>query len=337
MASRRLALVTGATGLVGSYLVEQLLADGWGVRALVRDLAATDWLSRMGAECTRGDILNATSVAHAAAGCHTIFHAAALVTPHGGWEVFRRANVDGTANVIRAATESGARLLHVSSVAVYGAAARFSSTPTDEDVPFSPLPHHAFYARSKREAEESVLEAHARGTIWATTVRPDVIYGKRDRQFVPRVARVLRHGIAPLIGGGGTTLAIVHAANVADGAVRAAAFDQAGGRAYNLANDYDVTVKEFFQLAGLGLGVRVRLVPVPLSLARAGLRLAGLSIAVVKGPALAAQAAGTFSFLTRDNPFSSDRARRELAWSPPMKSDVGIPEAFRSWREAGHK
>ena len=66
-------------------------------------------------------------------------------------------------------------------------------------------------------SEALVLEAHAAGRIWATAVRPDVIYGKRDRQFVPRIAGLLQRGFAPLIGGGRTTLPIVHAANVADG------------------------------------------------------------------------------------------------------------------------
>ena len=88
----------------------------------------------------------------------------------------------------------------------------------------------AFYARSKRESEELVMEAQRAGRLWATAVRPVVIYGTHDRQFVPRLARMLRRGFAPLIGGGRTTLAIVHAANVADGMVRAAAHDGAGGR-----------------------------------------------------------------------------------------------------------
>ena len=94
-----------------------------------------------------------------------------------------------------------------------------------------------------------MLDAHAEGKLWATAVRPDVVYGERDRQFVRRIARLLRFGFARVVGGGRSTLAVVHAANVADGLVRAATHDAAGGRAYNLANDFDVTVAEFFRLA----------------------------------------------------------------------------------------
>jgi hypothetical protein len=44
-------------------------------------------------------------------------------------------------------------------------------------------------------------------------------------------------------------------------------------------------------------------------------------------------AVGTLDFLTRDNPFTSERARRELGWAPPVRPEVGIPDAFRWWKE----
>jgi nucleoside-diphosphate-sugar epimerase len=329
----RHALVTGATGQVGSYLVERLIADGWHVRALVRDPGRAARLEAAGVELRPGDILDERSVCAAAAGCDAIFHAAALVTARGNWNRYRAVNVDGTRHAITAAASSGARLLHVSSVAVYGGTSRYAATPTDEDTPLPPLPPHAYYARSKRESEQLVLEAHAAGRIWGCAVRPDVIYGRYDRQFVPRIARVLQHGLFPRIGTGRTTLAIVHAASVADGAVRAIASPIAGGRAYNLANDFDVTVNDLVHLAAEGLGREVRIIPVPLPVARAAFRLLCLGIRVTGGRVLATQVAGSLDFLTRDNPFSSDRARRELGWSPPVPPDIGIPEAFRWWKE----
>jgi nucleoside-diphosphate-sugar epimerase len=162
-------------------------------------------------------------------------------------------------------------------------------------------------------------------------VRPDVIYGTHDRQFVPRLARLLRHGVAPLVGGGRSTLAVVHAANVADGMVRAATTEVAGGRAYNLTNDYDVTVADFFRLAGEGMGITLRMVPIPLVVARGALALFRLVAPLVVGNRFNAATAGSLDFVSRDNPFTSDRARRELGWSPPVRPDDGVPEAFRWW------
>lgn len=330
----RRALVTGATGLVGSYLTDRLLADGWETRALVRSPDAGDELRARGVEVVEGNVRDAPSLARAAAGRDVVFHAAAALTAHGGWEEYRTINIDGTRNIIAAVRGSGARLLHVSSVAVYGAGDRYrEGMPTDEEAPLPPLPERAYYARSKRESEALVLEAHARGEIWATAVRPDVIYGRRDRQFTPRIARILRYGFAPVPGGGHTTLPIVHAANVADAAVRAVAIDAAGGRAYNTANDYDVTLANFFRLAGEGLGRDVRLVPVPVWLLRLVLQAAMRLRTAGRSRGQPVSATASLDFATRDNPFTSRRARAELGWNPPVRPETGIPEAFRWWKE----
>lgn len=327
------ALVTGATGLLGSHIVERLRADGWSVRALVREPRRAAWLAALGAELSAGDVLDASAFGGASRGCEVIFHAAAQITPgNESWARYRETNVRGTQNAVAASALSGARLMHASSVAVYGGASRYGTHPTDEETPLAPLGEQQFYARSKRESEELVLTAHRSGRIWATAVRPDVIYGPRDRQFTPRVARLFTLGAAPLIGGGRSTLAIVQAANVADGAVRAALTDAAGGRTFNLANDFDVTVADFVRLAGVGLGRRVRTVHVPLGVASAGMKVAQWGIRLTRGPALAEQAGSMLGFLSRGNPFSSQRARAELGWSPFVTPEAGLPDAFRWWK-----
>jgi 2-alkyl-3-oxoalkanoate reductase len=330
----RRALVTGATGLVGSYIVERLHADGWNVRAFVRDARHAAWLEPLGAELFVGDVLNADAFVRAAAACDAIFHCAAAVIPERSeWEIYRATNLDGTRNAIAAARASGARLLHVSSVAVYGGASRYRDRPTDETVELAPLPEDAYYARSKRESEAMVIDAHRRGEIWGCAVRPDVVYGKRDRQFVPRMGKVLSRGFFPLLRGGRSTLAIVHAGNVADGALRAMQSGIAGGQVYNLANDYDVTVRDFVRLAAQGLRRRVRLVPIPMALAKPVFKVVTFIIGIARRGVALSQAGGAVAFVSRDNPFSSDKAKRELGWAPPVRPEIGIPEAFRWWAE----
>jgi nucleoside-diphosphate-sugar epimerase len=329
------ALVTGATGLVGSHLVERLTRDGWEVRALARSPDSAAAIGRAGARVATGDALDRGALVEAARSCDVIFHAAAAIVPRAVGE-YRSLNVGGTENAVAAAEASGARLVHVSSVAVYGSAGRYTAgaRKTGEDIALVPLRESAHYARSKRDSEALVFEAHGAGRIWGTAVRPDVIYGPRDRHFVPRLGRLLSHGIAPIIGTGKTTLAMVHAANVADGAVRAATTDLAGGRAYNLANDFAVTVEEFFALAAEGLGRRVRVVHVPLSLARGGMRAVQLLDRLFLGGRFNVATSGSLDFMTRDNPFTSERARIELGWDPPVPPSVGVPAAFRWWKES---
>jgi nucleoside-diphosphate-sugar epimerase len=332
----RHALVTGATGLVGSHLVERLGALGWTVRALVRDPRAAAWLGELGvADLARGDVLDEVSFGAAARGCDIVFHAAAAVTPaRGDWESYRVPNVEGTRTAIAVARASGARLMHVSSVAVYGPKGRFRAEgPTVESVPLEPLPEGAYYARSKRESEQLVLDAHARGEIWATAVRPDVVYGRRDRQFVPRFAAIFStlHAM-PLPSGGRNTLAIIHAGNVADCAIRAATSAIGGGKAYNVTNEGDVTLSQFVRLAAAGLGTRVVGVPMPLPVLQGGLTAAKAVARWLHLPGAAVLQHATLGFVARDNPFSSELAQRELGWTPVVAPTTGIPDAFRWWK-----
>lgn len=329
----RTAMVTGATGLLGSHVVERLLAEGWAVRALVRDSGRSGWLSRIGAEVRRGDVLDAPAFAAATRGCELVVHAAAAIFSRGGWDGYARSNIQGAANAVTAAQDAGARLVQVSSVAVYGAGGRYrQGVKTTEEVELGALPERGYYARSKRDSEQLVMRAHEEGRVWATAVRPSVIYGERDRQFVPRMARLIERGWIPLVDGGRSTMAVVHATNVADGIVRAAQSDAAGGRAWNLADDFPVTVADFFRMGAEGLGVRPRTVRIPMRVARFAARV-GERVGPLLGlDASVASAKTSLDFITRDNPFSSERARTELGWNPTVTPEVGVPAAFRWWR-----
>lgn len=329
----RLALVTGATGLVGSHIVQRLAQDGWTVRAMVRDPAAAGWLEALGAsELVRGDVLDAPAVARAASKTTAIFHTAAAISPKAGWEAFRSTNIDGTNAIIAATRASGARLLHLSSVAVYGRS-RWGTERTHEDVPLPPLSEHAYYARSKRESEELVLGAHRRGEIWAAAVRPNWIYGERDRQFIPRALKLFDLPLVPLIEGGHSILSMVHAGNVADAAVRAIRTEAAGGRAYNTTNDFNVSVADFIRLGAEGLGRRVRTVSVPLWAAEGAMGVVKGAVRLAKGKEMSGHASGIVPALSRDNPFTSERARRELGWDPPFHPEQALPAAFRWQRD----
>jgi UDP-glucose 4-epimerase len=319
--------------MLGAHLVERLAGEGWSVRALARDPSTATWLEAVGARVVPGDLGDPESLRAAARGCDAVFGAAAAIGPGGDHEAFRRVNVAGTAYLLAAAAAAGSRLVHVSSTSVFGRP-RYRSAPTDESAPLPDLPVADAYGRSKQEAERLVLDAHAGGRAWAAVVRPPVMYGRRDRQFAPRLGPVLERGVFPLIGGGRTTLTLVHADAVADGAIRAATTDRAGGRVYHLTNDFDVTVAEMVRFAARGLGRRVLAPRVPAAMGRVAFR--GLALALVAGGRgdLAPHAEGLLQMLTRDNPFTSERARRELGWSPAIRPAEGLPEAFRWWRDA---
>ena len=328
----RTALVTGGTGMVGSHIVERLAAEGTMVRALVRDMAAAAWLAELGARLVPGDIGNVESLHEAIAGCDLVFHAAAALGPFSAYEPYRIGNVVGTANVVEVASRAGARLVHVSSTAVYPGDFRYRHAPTHEAIPLPQHPDTDPYGRSKVEAERLVLDACAAGRVWAVVVRPPAMYGRRDRQLVPRIAPILARGFFPLVGGGRSTLSVAHVASVAEGAVVASRTDLALGRVYNLTNDFPVTVADFVRLASDGLGRSVRTVSVPVAIGSVGLTVLRGGLGLVGRRELARHAGGLLDMLTHDNPFTSDRARAELGWSPSVPPDEAIPAAFRWWK-----
>src|SRR3989449_11780462 len=155
-------LVTGARGLVGSHVVEALVARGETVRALVRP-ASRAAAAPLGAEAVAGDVTDPAVWQRAAHGVRAIVHAAAIVQRRASWERYVAVNVDATRLAVAAARAERARLVHISSVAVYAGSAAYPATPErrDEDFPFQPIAAPDFYARSKRMAEAVVRDAAA--------------------------------------------------------------------------------------------------------------------------------------------------------------------------------
>lgn len=326
-------LVTGATGLLGSTVVDTFVGADWAVRALVRDPDRDAWLAESGVELAQGDLLDPASLRAAATRCDVVVHAAAAIGAGSDLERFERVNVAGTEAVVAAASCAGARLVHMSTTAVYSPESR-ARPVVDEHTPFGALPSTDAYGRSKQVAERVVHVGARTGAIWATVIRPTMMYGLRDRQFVPRVAPVLDRGFMPLIAGGETRMTIVAARSVAEVALLAATSDVARGRAYVVAEDVPTTVRTVVEAAAAGLGRPIRTPAVPIWVGRAAFALLHGWLRLTGRPDLARRTSGTFRGLVRDNPFTSDRARRELGWRPSVDPAAELERSFRRWARA---
>ena len=114
-------LVTGATGLLGSHIVEQLRKRYLPVRVLVRPGSDRTWLETQDVEFVEGDITDPSSLAKACQGVDAVYHSAAKVGDWGPWEDFQRITIDGTRNIVDAAIAAGVRrFVHISSISCYG-------------------------------------------------------------------------------------------------------------------------------------------------------------------------------------------------------------------------
>ena len=222
------ALVTGATGLIGSHLVETLLERGCEARALVRSRGGAAFLNAPGAEQVEGELRDADSLARAAAGVDVVFHVAALVGEWGAARDFHEVNVRGTENVIAACERAGVdRLVAVSSSSVHGYR---DFNGDNEDAPMKK--DGILYSDSKVDAEKLVWAAHEAGRVRAATVRPVMVWGPRDRAFFTKVLLALKSRMFAYVGGGRKIIGLSHVRNVCDVLYRAATSEAAAGKAF---------------------------------------------------------------------------------------------------------
>ena len=217
-------LVTGATGSLGARLVEYLAERGAGIRVFVGDLSRGARVGRFEVEFVQGEISDQGAVARASEGAEYVFQCPQDV-PEGrrDW----RAWVAGTRVVAEASRAVGARLLHVSSAAVYGPG---EENELDESRPRAPADPRA---EAEAEAESLVLELARAGDLAAAVVQPTVVYGP----FCPWTVRTLtelKSGRAILIDGGDGTCNAVYVDDVVRGIHLAATREEAVGEAFLL-------------------------------------------------------------------------------------------------------
>jgi nucleoside-diphosphate-sugar epimerase len=310
-------LVTGASGFVGSHLVDALVARGDAVTALVRPSSSRRWLDRHPVRIVAGSLDDPAFLESAVRGQDAVFHIAGVITaltPAG----YFRVNVGGTRRVVEACKRAAPglrRLLYVSSLAATGPAV--DGPAVDETTPCRPV---SPYGASKLGGERVVMAA-ARD-LPVTAVRPPVVVGPRDHALLP-FFRVVKRGIRFALGGR-KHLSLVYVSDLVAGILRAADAPRAAGQVYFLSgrgwHDYDALASAMAGAVGVRRTIRVR---VPM----AALRVAAMAMETL------APLAGITPMLTGYKvreigqarwTCTAAKAERELGFEPR----VGLAEAM---------
>jgi nucleoside-diphosphate-sugar epimerase len=316
-----LNVITGATGLLGSHIAEQLVHRGDKVRALVRPSSDVHFLQELGIEIMTVNLTDLNSLRRGFRGAGVVFHCAAKVGDWGRWRQFQIEVIDTTRLFLEACRlEQVERVLYVSSIMVYGHPPGDGPAITET----APLGVHLrrweYYARSKLAAEELCHQYPEPVTI----IRPSWIYGPRDRNSLPRMLNALRSGRTGLIGDGNHLLNIVYAGDVAEGAILAATTPGAVGQAYNLSSPGEITQREWLDTLTEALDyppVRKRLSP---RLAHAvGLfsEIVGRLIFLRRPPYVTRYGV---ALVTRPTNYSTEKAARELGWQLRTPAREGL-------------
>jgi len=310
------ALVTGATGFIGSHLVEELLRRGFDVRCLVRPTSDTRFLETLGVELVRGDFGDAGSLVPAVSGADHVFHLAAALTALD-WETYRAANVGATENLLQACLAANPglkRFVFVSSIGAAGPSEKGRArTEDDASAPISD------YGRSKLLAEEAVLRYSRRFPV--VIIRPPNVVGPRQREIAEAI-NLIRKRIMPVLGTGEPQTSLCYVGDVVEALILAAGHPAAAGRTYFLADPRPYSWMEVNHALARALGVRGPFLKIPY---RVQLLAAALSEAAArmakKRPRLIRDyvKAARFRYWIYD----ASRIRRELGF----ETKTGLEEA----------
>lgn len=317
----RLVLVTGASGMLGRAVADELLSRGYRVRTFQRGAATVP-----GAEQSRGSVTDPAAVARAVDGVSAVIHLAAKVSFTGEWDEFVATNIEGTRNVLAAAQSCGVEdFVFVSSPSV----AHVGSAIVGEGAgPAVPEAARGYYARSKASAELLALDADAHG-FRVTALRPHVVWGPGDTQLVERVIDRARSGRLPLLDGGLALIDTTYVDNAASGIVQGLdRISESHGRSLVITNAEPRPVGELMAGICAAGGVPAPKFSVPGSLARG----AGKVIERLWGFALrhgwATDEPPMTEFLAEQlstaHWFDQRTTQQVLAWKPLVTIDEGL-------------
>lgn len=224
-------MVTGATGFIGSHLVERLRGEGRRVICVAKDTLNARFLESLGCTIVLADLNNGVPWQRLLEDIETVYHLAGVTRARHSREYYE-GNVLGTRNLVNACLRYAPRLRRlvvVSSLTATGPSP--DGTPLSEDAPFHPVSH---YGRSKMLAEQEVVKTGDR-LPW-TIVRPSAVYGPRERDMYDYI-RMIGRGLEPLIGLKDKLLSLIYADDLVDGILLAGESRRAIGRTYFLGSE----------------------------------------------------------------------------------------------------
>jgi len=325
------ALVTGATGFLGSAVARILIEAGHRVRVLIRPTSDRRNLEGIDVEIVTGDLARADTLESALKGCTALFHVAA---DYRLWvrdsNSMYRTNVEGSAALIRAAARAGvSRAVYTSSVAVLGIDK--AGRQADEDTPVTLCDMIGHYKRSKYLAEEAVSRAAKETGLPVITVNPSTPIGPRDVKPTPTGQTILLAASGRMPAYVDTGLNLVHVDDCAQGHLLAFQRGAPGERYILGGEDYSLArmQAEIAQLSGRK-AAKIVLPVAPL-----------YPLAI--GAEIFARVTGKEPLLSRDTLrmarkhmfFSSAKAQRALGYTV-RPANQGLSDAITWFREAGY-
>ena len=259
-------LVTGAEGFIGSHLTEALVAEGHDVRAMVLYNYAGSWgwleqsAVRDDVEVFLSDVRDPYGVAQAMEGCELVFHLAALIgIPYSYYAPasYVETNVTGTLNVVQAARDVGAKVIHTSTSEVYGTA---QCVPIGED---HPIIGQSPYSASKIGADHIALSYNRAFGLPVAVARPFNTYGPRqsNRAVIPTIISQIAAGERAIkLGSLSPTRDFNYVDDTVQGLLAIANAQAAVGEVINLGSGFEISIGDTVALIAEIAGADVEII-----------------------------------------------------------------------------
>jgi nucleoside-diphosphate-sugar epimerase len=314
---KKTALVTGASGFLGSHLCNELVKRGYYVRAFVRSARKSILLKQLGLELFHVDLVTENLPEHAFQGVDVVFHLAAVYRTEGHKEkYFFDVNVRGTEKVLKAARDAGvSHFVHCSTVGVLG---EIKGGLATESSPYNPAD---FYQVSKMEGEKLALQFSKENGLPLVVIRPSAIYGPGDYRLL-KLFRAIDRGVFWMVGSGENYYHLIFVKDLVDGMILASEHDKAVGEVFIMAGNEPVQVKELVKALSevLGRSVPKRSVPIlPVMLVAKMTRAICLPLKIE--PPIYPRRLG---FFTKSRAFDITKARTVLGFSPKVDDRSGL-------------
>jgi len=318
-------LVTGATGMIGSFVARRAVELGYAVRVLARASSDRTLLQGLNVETAVGDLADPDSLRAAVAGVDVVVHAAAHIGDWGPADKYRQINVVGLEHLLTAAEREDRlrRWIQISSLGVYAARDHYG---TDETAAPS-LAGLDGYTRTKAEAEVLLRRHVDEYRLPAVVLRPGFTYGPGERAVIPRLIKRFEQGVVKFIGDGRKVLNNTYVGNFVEAVFLAIANDQAVGETFNIRDERLVTREEYLTTVANYLG-RPRPSHVPLWLAKTAVPFIE-GWAKLRGrqePPLLTRA--TIKFMAVNLDFSIVKAQSILGYGSTVDFRQGMPDAL---------
>ncbi len=340
----RKVFVTGASGFIGSHLVDRLVAGQYEVTVLLRPGSDLRFLPVDKIKICYGDIRDSAGVTEAMSGCDAVFHVAALASDWGRKKDFHEINVQGTRNVVRAAKEQRVKkVVLVSSIAVLGE--EDEEKPKPEEAPYRPdMPYFLsaifpsdmnYYRETKMLAEQEAVGIAGEGDLNLVVIRPVWVYGPREFHSGPyEFCRAVLQGMRVMPMGRTNRFHVIHVKDLVRGMLLALEKDLSGVHVFNMGNDRAPNIREYFNLYCRNLGIRP---PVYLPLwvfypSAVFLELMAKLLGA-KEPFLLTRARVKMFYC--HNVYATARAGDVLGFKQTVSLEQGVAETVRWWRQNG--